>query len=220
MSQMPDVIWDYSQYCVSLVSSSLAPRVRLRPYMDGSCTQPWLTLVQWQGWVNISYTTAEKPSDSCFSRSSFPYRFSGLFFFCLSPHLSKIRTLSKTRTSLWVGVHLSCKGPFPHWHLRVPFTVFSWGICRKRDSNDVPITRKVQQREADLGSELECSFLLHQQKFAWWWVKPSKINYFSYNEASEANSLALQLPGWLPWAVDSLHTALRVDYLWPRARRG
>ena len=156
IGQMPEVIWDYTQCCVSLVSSSLAPSLRLRPCVDGSWIHAWLILAQYEGWVNISYTTAVKPSDNCFAHSSFPYRFSGGGL----PLATSEQNWDTKQNWNFFGSgseSLSCKAPFPHWHLRVPFTIASWGICRKRDSNDVPITHKVQQGEAHLGSELECS---------------------------------------------------------------
>lgn len=96
--------------CVFGISIS-CPMAEAWTIYGWSWIQPSLMLVRWQGWVNVSYTTAVKPSHGCFACSSFPHRFSSvlfsvlfLFFFPLLPVLSKIGILSKTRTSLGVGV--------------------------------------------------------------------------------------------------------------------
>lgn len=112
--------------------------------MDGSWIHAWLILAQWQGGVDISYTTAAEPSDSCFAHSSFPSE----------------QTWGTKQTWNFFGrgsKSLSCETPFPHGHLHLPLADASRGICRKQDSNNVPITHKVQQEEADLETELECS---------------------------------------------------------------
>lgn len=141
--QMPEEHWDYTQCCVS---PSLAPSQKLKPW-DVSWIHACLILAQWQDCVEISFTTAVEPSDSCIARSSFP-----------SDQNSGIK---QTWNFFGRGNEsLSCKTSSSHWHQHLPFhhpQDAPWGICRKQDSNDVTITHKVQQGEADLESELECS---------------------------------------------------------------